>query len=76
MVRATIETTLAEAKVLPVTPPQIATSQAPRNDGGRRGERWGHHVRGESRGAQPLWQGSGGVPQNFFLFPPSFQEGG
>ena len=69
MVRATIETTLAEAKVLPVTPPQIATSQAPRNDGRGRGP-------GESRGAQPLWQESEGVPQNFFLFPPSFQEGG
>ena len=31
---------------------------------------------GESRGAYPLWQGSGGVPQDFLLFPPSFQEGG
>ena len=51
-------------------PPQIATSQAPRNDGGRRGERWGHHVRGESRGAQPLWQGSGGVPQRALCSSP------
>ena len=34
MVRATIETTLAEAEVPHATPPQIATSQAPRNDGG------------------------------------------
>ena len=34
MVRATTETTLSEAEVQPATPPQIATLQAPRNDGG------------------------------------------
>ncbi len=26
-----------------------------------------YYVRGESRGAQPLWQGSGGVPQRSFI---------
>ena len=34
MVRATIETTRSEAEVPHATPPQIATSQPPRNDGG------------------------------------------
>ena len=34
MVRATIETTRSEAEVLHATPPQIATSQPPRNDPG------------------------------------------
>ena len=34
MVRATIETTLSEPDVPHATPPQIATSQTPRNDGG------------------------------------------
>ena len=33
-------------------------------------------MKGESRGAQPLWQESEGVPQNFFLLPPSYQEAG
>ncbi len=34
MVRATIETTLSEPDVPHATPPQIATSQTPRNGGG------------------------------------------
>ena len=35
-----------------------------------------YYVRGESRGAQPLWQGSGGVPQrSFLLLPGGVQRG-
>ena len=30
---------------------------------------------GESRGVQPLWQGSGGVPQDFLLFPLPSRKG-
>ena len=51
MVHAAIETTRSQAEVPHATSPQIATSRAPRNDGGA----WWHCV-GESGGARPLWQ--------------------
>ncbi len=61
MVRATTETTLSEPEVQPATPPQIATLQAPRNDG--------TYEQGVQRGVAPLPGGWGCPPESFNFFP-------